>query len=71
MDEAVQVATQEPQFVLEWEHERPSVPVSLSALTEVNSENEGLCAWAREAVLGAEYRVGGGAAPLCIVRRVS
>lgn len=71
MDEAAQVSKKEPQFTITWEHERPGIPVSLSALVQVNAEDAAFCKWANSAVVGAEYRNGGGAAPLCITRRIS
>jgi hypothetical protein len=70
MDEATQVCSTEAQFTVEWEHERPSIPCSLSAMLEANADSPSVCAWLRAAdKVGLEYRAGGGASPLCVIRR--
>lgn len=72
MDEATQVKAAGPQFTLQWEGDAaPSVPVSLDALLADNAENEELCQWARAAIPDSGRIFGGGAAPMCSIRRVS
>lgn len=71
MDEAAQVATREKLFSTSWEHERPGIPASLDAMVEANADDALLCNWLQTCRVGAEYRVGGGASPLCVIRRVA
>lgn len=72
MDEATQVSTEGPKFTLQFEGDAaPSVPVPLDVLLADNAENEELCEWARAAVHDSGRIFGGGAAPMCSIRRVS
>lgn len=60
-----------PKFTVEFQHEPSGESFTLEVMLEGNHEDETFCGWLRCAEVGQEYRVGGGASPLCITRRVS
>lgn len=71
-NEAVQVATQQPTFTMQWEgDEKPSEPYTLESMLEANKDDHDLCLWLRAAPFGGSRIDGGGAAPMCWVRRIS
>ena len=61
----------EAWFVLQWEGEPPAHRTPLAELLEANRDAEDLCEWLKRARPGETFRAGGGAAPLCEVRRVA
>jgi hypothetical protein len=74
MDEATQIkpALDQPRFTLQWPGDKePGAPVALDVLLADNAENVELCEWARAAVHDSGRIFGGGAAPMCSIRRVS
>lgn len=61
----------EAKFTLQRKGERqPSAPIPLSELLEANKDDTELCEWAKRAPLHSGLITGGGAAPVCSVRRV-
>lgn len=71
-DEAAQVVNTQPKFTLQWAGDKePGVPVALDVLLADNADNEELCEWARRAVPDSGRIFGGGAAPMCSIRRIS
>lgn len=71
-DEAKQVVNQQPRFTLQWAGDKePSAPVALDVLLADNRDDAELCEWLRNAVPDSGCITGGGAAPVCSIRRVS
>lgn len=61
----------EPKFTIQRQGERrQSAPMPLSSLLEANKEDEEICEWAPRARPGSGLITGGGAQPICTVRRV-
>jgi len=44
---------------------------SLASMLDANQDDEELCKWLRQAQIGQQLEVGGGAAPFMIVNRLS